>query len=513
MEIILIKALQLFLCLSLLVVLHEAGHFGFAKLFKTRVTRFYMFANFGFHLFSTYDNWFRRLIGKPLITKRGNEGSNFFAWLRNRYYRLTGQADKIVTENIGNKEYNEEAGTEYGIGWLPIGGYVAIDGMIDETNQKLSAEKKPWEFRSKKIWQRFLIMFGGVLMNFITAWVIYSLVLLVWGRDYVPMTSVEKGFQYNEQAHAIGFQDGDIPISADGKEIVEYSYGPVLRTISNANTVTVLREDEEIELQMPKEGVSFLKMMTEQPPFLSLWIEARIDSVMAGSVAEKAGLKAGMRLVAVNGKDIATVSDYNYEVTLRRHDVLSSPDCTAADSLKWRTLNVVVADADLCHFDTISLQLDEYYMMGIGLPTRPDCEVIHLDYDIASCIPAGLSYGWKTLCEYVNDLKYVPTAEGAKSVGSFITIGKFFPSAWDWQKFWMLTAFISIILAVMNILPIPGLDGGHIVLLLYEGITGRQPSDKAMEWIEKIGLGIILALMILAFSNDIRNFILPLFGF
>lgn len=513
MEIILIKALQLFLCLSLLVVLHEAGHFGFAKLFKTRVTRFYMFANFGFHLFSTYDNWFRRLIGKPLITKRGNEGSNFFAWLRNRYYRLTGQADKIVTENIGNKEYNEEAGTEYGIGWLPIGGYVAIDGMIDETNQKLSGEKKPWEFRSKKIWQRFLIMFGGVLMNFITAWVIYSLVLLVWGRDYVPMTSVEKGFQYNEQAHAIGFQDGDIPISADGKEIVEYSYGPVLRTISNANTVTVLREDEEIELQMPKEGVSFLKMMTEQPPFLSLWIEARIDSVMAGSVAEKAGLKAGMRLVAVNGKDIATVSDYNYEVTLRRNDVLSSPDCTPEDSLRWRTLNAVFADADLSRFDTISLQLDEYYMMGIGWPTRPDCEVIHLDYDIASCIPAGLSYGWKTLCEYVNDLKYVPTAEGAKSVGSFITIGKFFPSAWDWQKFWMLTAFISIILAVMNILPIPGLDGGHIVLLLYEGITGRQPSDKAMEWIEKIGLGIILALMILAFSNDIRNFILPLFGF
>ena len=237
METVLIKTLQLLLCLSLLVVLHEGGHFGFAKLFKTRVTRFYMFANYGFHLFSTYDDWFRRLIGKPLVTKRGKEGKNFFAWLRNQYYLHTGQKDKVVTENIGNKEYDPEVGTEYGIGWLPIGGYVAIDGMIDETNQQLSAEKKPWEFRSKKVWQRFLIMFGGVLMNLITAWVIYSLVLLAWGRDYIPMTSIEDGFQYNEQAHAIGFQDGDIPVSADGKEIKEFSLGPVMRTISNAAAV------------------------------------------------------------------------------------------------------------------------------------------------------------------------------------------------------------------------------------------------------------------------------------
>ena len=512
METILIKALQLFLCLSLLVVLHEAGHFGFAKLFKTRVTRFYMFANYGFHLFSTYDDWFRRLIGKPLITKRGNEGKNFFAWLRNQYYHLTGQADKIVTENIGNKEYDEKAGTEYGIGWLPIGGYVAIDGMIDETHQTLSGEAKEWEFRSKKIWQRFLIMFGGVLMNFITAWVIYSLVLLVWGRDYTPMTSIEKGFQYNEQAHAIGFQDGDIPISADGKEIVEFSYGPVLRTISNANTVTLLRQDEEIELQMPKEGISMLQMIQTQPQFLTPWMETLIDSIIPGSAAEQAGIKAGMRLAAVNGKDITTVSDYNYEVTLRRQDVLSSPDCTAADSLKWRTLNVVVADADFCRFDTICLQLDENYMLGV-VWHQPEFKTIHLDYDIASCIPAGLDYGWRVLKNYVSDLKYVPTVEGAKSVGSFITIGNIFPSAWDWQQFWMLTAFISIILAVMNILPIPGLDGGHIVLLIYEGITGRQPSETAMVWIERIGLGIIFALMLLAFSNDIRNFILPLFGF
>ena len=512
MNIVLIKTLQLLLCLSLLVVLHEGGHFGFAKLFKTRVTRFYMFANYGFHLFSSYDNWFRRLIGKPLITKRGNEGKNFFAWLRNQYYMLTGQKEKVVTENIGNKEYDEKAGTEYGIGWLPIGGYVAIDGMIDETHQTLSGEAKPWEFRSKKIWQRFLIMFGGVLMNLITAWVIYSLVLLAWGRDYVPMTSIEEGFQYNEQAHAIGFRDGDIPISADNKEIVEFNIVAVMRTIANAATVTVLREGEEIELTMPKKDLSLLRMIQSQPQFLTPLAEAYIDSVIPGSAAAKAGIEAGMRMVAVNGKEINTWADFDYEVTLRRQDVLSSPDCTAADSLKWRTLNVVVATADANRTDTLQLFLDEKYMMGV---TRhiPDFEKVHLDYNIASCIPAGLGYGWRVLKSYVSDLKYVASADGAKSVGSFITIGNIFPSAWDWQQFWILTAFISIILAVMNILPIPGLDGGHIVLLFYEGITGRQPSEKVMAVIEKIGLGIIIALMLLAFSNDIRNFILPLFGF
>ena len=510
MSVVLIKALQLLCCLSLLVVLHEGGHFGFAKLFKTRVTRFYLFSNYGFHLFSTYDNWYRRLRGKPLITKRGNEGKNFFAWLRNKYYSLTGQKDKIVTENIGNKEYDETAGTEYGIGWLPIGGYVAIEGMIDETHQKLSEKKESWEFRSKKIWQRFLIMFGGVLMNFITAWLIYSFVLLAWGRDYIPMTSIEDGFQYNEEARAIGFQNGDIPVSADGKEIVEYSPA-VMRTISNAKTVTVLRQGEEVELTMPEEGLSLLKMLQAQPPFLAPLSEAFVDSVMPGSAADKAGIEKGMRLLSVNGKDIATWADFDYEVTLRRQDVLSSPECTAADSLRWRTLDAVVASADMSRMDTLTLLLDENYMMGV-IRHLPDFKTEHLEYGFFACFPAGLSYGWRVLKSYVSDLRYVASAEGAKSVGSFITIGNIFPSAWDWHQFWMLTAFISIILAVMNILPIPGLDGGHIMLLLYEGITGHQPSDKAMAWIEKIGLGILIALMLLAFSNDIRNFILPLFG-
>ena len=471
METVLIKTLQLLCCLSLLVVLHEGGHFGFAKLFGVKVEKFFMFFDYKFKLFSTKSKWFTRLF--PHF--KDNE-------------------------------------TEYGIGWIPLGGYVKIAGMIDESmdTEQMKQPAQPNEFRSQKVWKRFLIMFGGVLMNLITAWVIYSLVLLAWGRDYYPMTNIEQGFQYNEQAHNIGFLDGDIPIRTNKGEIKEYSLA-VMRTISNAKTVTVMRQGQEVELTMPEEGLSMLKMMQSQPQFLQLLAEAYIDSVVPGSVADKAGIEKGMRLMAVNGKDIKTWADFDHEVTLRREDVLSSPDCTAQDSIKWRTLDAVFASADGTHMDTVSLQLDEKYMMGV---TRhiPDYKTVHLSYNLANCFPAGLSYGWRVLKSYVNDLKYVASAEGAKSVGSFITIGNIFPSAWNWQQFWMLTAFISIILAVMNILPIPGLDGGHIVLLFYEGITGRQPSDKAMEWIEKIGIFIIIALMVLALSNDVRNFILPLFG-
>ncbi len=471
METVLIKTLQLLCCLSILVVLHEGGHFGFAKLFGVKVEKFFMFFDWKFKLFSTKSKWFTKLF-----------------------------------PSFKDKE------TEYGIGWIPLGGYVKIAGMIDESmdTEQMKQPAQPNEFRSQKVWKRFLIMFGGVLMNLITAWVIYSLVLLAWGRDYYPIASIEQGFQYNEQAHNIGFQDGDIPIAADGKEIVEFSTA-IMRTISNANTVTVLRQGEEVELTMPEEGLSMLKMLQAQPQFLQPVAEAYIDSVVPGSAADKAGIEKGMRLMAVNGKDIKTWADFDYEVTLRRQDVLGSPDCTPEDSLRWRTLNAVFASADEARMDTLSLQLDENYMMGV---TRhfPDLKTEHLSYNLWNCFPAGLSYGWRVLKSYINDLKYVASADGAKSVGSFITIGNIFPNAWDWQKFWMLTAFISIILAVMNILPIPGLDGGHIVLLFYEGITGRQPSDKAMEWIEKIGIFILIALMLLAMSNDVRNFILPLFG-
>ena len=470
MEVVLIKALQLLCCLSLLVVLHEGGHFGFAKLFGVKVEKFYMFFDYKFHLFSTRSKWFTRL----------------FPHFKN----------------------NE---TEYGIGWIPLGGYVKISGMIDES-MDLEQMKKPAqanEFRSQKVWKRFFIMFGGVLMNFLTAWFLYSVVMFTWGRDYIPMRNVTQGFQFNQDAKSIGFQNGDIPVAVDGKEIAEYSTA-VYRTLSNASVVTVLRGDKEVDLQMPKGGLNMIEMLQSVPMFMTPIAPAVVDSVLPGSAAQKLGFRKGTRLLSVNGKEIATWADYDNEIVLRRQDVLAAPGCTHADSLQQRQLLVVFQITEDAQPDTAQLMLDEKYLMGVNrlIPFKRE----HVSYTLFSCIPAGLQQGWRTLTGYVNDLKYVASAEGAKSVGSFITIGNIFPEAWNWLRFWELTAFISIILAVMNILPIPGLDGGHIVFLLWEGITGKQPSDKAAEWFEKIGIGLLILLMLLAFSNDIRNFILPLFG-
>ncbi len=471
MSIVLIKTLQLLLCFCILVLLHELGHFGFSKLFGVRVEKFYIFLNPYFHLFSTKDKWFTRLF--PSFLKKE---------------------------------------TEFGIGWLPLGGYVKISGMVDESmdTEQLKQPAQPDEFRSQKVWKRFLIMFGGVLMNLLTAWFIYSAVMFTWGEDYIPMENVKQGFQYNAEAHEIGFRDGDIPLAVDGKVIAEYR-PTVMRDISNAETVTVLRGSEQLTLQMPEDGLNLLRMMQSVPAFITPYAPAVADSVVPGSAAAQAGMQKGSRLLAANGTDISTWTDFDIAVTLPRQDVLSAADCSAEDSLRMRQLTLVYQNPAATQPDTVQMMLSQEYMMGV---TRrmPEMESLHRNYSLASSIPAGLEYGWQILTGYVNDMKYVASAEGAKSVGSFITIGNIFPSTWDWQQFWMLTAFISILLAVMNILPIPGLDGGHIALLLYEAATGRPLSDKAMEWIEKIGLTLLLLLMLLAVSNDVRQFILPLFG-
>lgn len=467
MDIVLIKAFQLICCLSLLVFVHEGGHFLFAKFSGVKVEKFYLFFNPYFHLFSTRDKWFTRL----------------FPYFRD----------------------NE---TEYGIGWIPLGGYVSIAGMIDETKSAKDVEaREPEEsdFNRKPVWRRFLIMAGGVLFNLITALVIYSAIMYTWGQDIVPMRNLPNGLNYNAEAQAIGFRNGDTPIRVDAKEIDGFN-GALMMAISEASTVTVLRNGQEVDIQMPEEGLSLLEMQ-KAPHFYTLPVKPIVALAVDGMPAQKAGITAGTVIMAIDSVETPDYLDVDRELS-RRRDIIRAEGCTAEDSLRALNVAVTVMRPKASTPDTLHLTLGGDIKLGLlwddsqlkEIPTE------HRSFSFLQSIPAGCQLAWRTLTDYVVSLKYLFHKEGIQQVGSFITIGDLFPSAWNWHDFWSLTAFISIILAVMNILPIPGLDGGHIVLLLYEGIIGRQPSVKAMDIIEKTGLFLLLALMILAFSNDIMRF-------
>lgn len=477
MNIVLIKALQLILSLTILVVLHEGGHFFFAKLFKVRVLKFYVFFNPKFHLFSTYDTWFRRLFRmKPTVVP-----------------------EKVETDEDGKEHKEKEyVGTEYGIGWLPFGGYCAIAGMIDETNQKLSGEAKSYEFRTKPAWQRLLIMVGGVLVNLLLAFFIYSMIKFYYGDSYIRPVDMTYGLKFNEDGKNAGFEDGDIIIRTDDKEVKTFTVA-LMRDIANAETVTVLRGGQEKVLSMP-EGLSLLKMAEAEPPFVDYLLPLKVDSVLGGTPAEKMGLKKGDTVTAFNGVPITSYNDFTYQV-LRLQDAITEGS-TAADSLRLRTVQLVVNGTD-----TVNTVLTSEFKIGF-INAIPDYKITEQKYGFFESFPAGVKYGWNTLANYVNDLKYIFTKEGSRSVGGFVTMGKIFPDTWNWYSFWNLTALFSIILAFMNILPIPALDGGHVLFLLYEVITRRKPSDKFLEKAEMVGLFILLALLIYANGNDI----LRLFG-
>ncbi|MBQ5643404.1 MAG: RIP metalloprotease RseP [Bacteroidaceae bacterium] len=467
MEIVLIKAIQLICCLSLLVFIHEGGHFLFAKFSGVKVEKFYLFFNPYFHLFSTRDKWFTSLF-----------------------------------------PYFKDNETEYGIGWLPLGGYVSIAGMVDETKSADDIAAKAPEasdFNQKPVWRRFLIMFGGVLFNLIAALVIYTAIVFAWGKEIVPMRNLPNGLNYNQIAHEIGFRNGDTPIRVDGEEIEGYS-GALMMDISEASTVTVLRDGQEVDIEMPADGVSLLEMQKE-PRFFSLPVKPIVGSVAEGMPAAQYGMKAGDKILEMDGVPTPDIADVTLELR-RRLDIMSAEGCTHEDSVRARSLAVVLLRKDSSVPDTLAMSLGAEAKLGVmwddtqltAIPTE------HQSFTFLQSIPAGFSLAWETLSDYVVSLKYLFNKEGVQQVGSFLTIGSLFPSVWDWHAFWSMTAFISIILAVMNILPIPGLDGGHIVLLLYEGIVGRQPSPKVMDVIERIGLFLLLALMVLAFSNDIVRF-------
>lgn len=509
METFLIRALQLILCFSILILLHEGGHFLAARLFKIRVDRFYLFFNPKFHLLSTYDTWLRRLLRlKP--EKVPVEES-------------TDENGKVVKR----KKY---VGTEYGLGWLPLGGYVSIAGMIDENMDKeaLKQPAQPWEFRSKPAWQRLIVMVAGVVVNFLTALVIYAMVLFAWGDTYVPIENMTHGFKFNERAQQLGFRDGDIPLRTERETFSRFSdsqsIGDVYRAISEAREVVVLRDGKEVKLTMPGD-INMLQMMKEQPPFMLALAPSVVDSVEAGTPAALAGIRQGDRIVAFNGTPIHTWNEYTDQIS-RLSDILTANveevptegslfsifqkktlKGNAADSLRVRTIHLAVMRTEGT-VDTLQAVLTPELVLGVrwNHPLATYQTVTH-EYGFLESFPAGIRHGWNVLCGYVDDLKYLFTKDGAKSVGSFGAIGSLFPATWDWPRFWEMTAFISLMLAFMNILPIPALDGGHAFFLVCEVITRRKPSDQFMEWAERIGITLLMLLMGYAIFNDFLRFV------
>ena len=455
MEIFLIKLLQFMLAISILVLLHEGGHFFFSKLFCVRVEKFFLF----------FDPWFHLFQFKP-----------------------------------------RKSDTTYGIGWLPLGGYCKIAGMIDESfdTDQMQKPAEPWEFRSKPAWQRLLIMIGGVLVNFLLALFLYAMCLFTWGDDYVKPKDMPLGMKFNKEAKALGFQDRDILVGTDQGEFKKFG-ADMFREMATAREAYVIRDGKQVSIAMPGD-LDLLNMFKSTPPFMTQFIEARVDSVLPGSLAEHMGFRKGDIITSLNGKRITSFNDFQYEVG-RIDDVLDYAK-THQDSLKALTVTVTLArqaGEQTCKLTRKGVLKDD---LKFGyMPQLPADKVTHIEYGFFESFPAGIKYGCNVLSGYVGDMKYIFSAEGAKSLGGFGAIGSMFPDVWNWHKFWLMTAFLSIILAFMNILPIPALDGGHVLFLLYEMITRRKPSENFMIRAEYIGIGILMLLMIVANLNDVLRWI------
>ena len=481
------KLLALLLSLSFLVITHEFGHYCFARLFKCRVRRFYMFFNWKFSI---------------LKAKKFN-GKWHFLWFN--------------ATTPKEWEENDPDNTLWGIGWIPLGGYCDIAGMIDETKSAsdMASEPQPWEYRSKKAWQRLCIISGGVLVNFISALVIYAAVFAHWGQDELPMRNATLGYDYHQILIDEGFQNGDMILCIDNEEFPDTIETDVVinkLALSNPKTVTVQRtlyladtifetdsvsgepviaginqHDTTMIVEIDMSGKLLEKIGQENPKYLmQLRTPFIVKDFMAGSVAEKAGMQIGDSVISINGESTPSYTeisealkdnaDKDITVGLYRNDTLMQ----------------------------VPLHLGSDGKLGVMLKSPLEIfEVKHIDYNVFQAIPAGIKYGCQTLVTYVSSLKILFTKGGASQLGGFGTIASVFPKEWDWYQFWTMTAFLAIILAFMNIIPIPGLDGGHIVFTLWEMITRRKPSEKFLERAQMVGMILLFALLIFANGNDL----------
>ena len=466
---ILVKTIEFFLSLGLLVMIHELGHYTFSRIFGVWVEKFYLFFN-------------------PWLTIAKWKPGKYVKWLSH------GNEMAVAGDNDPNENKTSWRATEYGIGWLPLGGYCAISGMIDESmnTEAMKQEAKPYEFRSKPAWQRLLIMLGGVLFNFLLAIVIYAGIVYSVGEEYVKFADATSGMIYCDSAHKIGFKDGDIPLSADGMELVRPDASSV-QAMLTCHQVKVLRNHKDtISINIPDNFIFQVNSDAEQGhPFMVYSMPLIVDQVQPRMGGEKAGLKKGDRLLAVNGVPTPDIISFSDELAKYKNQNVT---------LRYQRGNQVLTAADV--------PIDGNGMLGVTKELDPSkiFKSTVIRYNLLQSIPRGIEMGWTKMVNYVKQLKYVFTPEGAQSLGGFGTIGSIFPETWNWLGFWEITAFISVILAVMNILPIPALDGGHVLFLLFEIITGRQPSLKFMERAQMIGMALLIALLLFANGNDIYRF-------
>ncbi len=423
---VLIQASQFLLSLSILVMLHELGHFVLAKLFKTRVEKFYVFFNPWFALF-------KKKIGE----------------------------------------------TEYGIGWLPLGGYVKISGMIDESLDKdqLKRPPQPWEFRSKPAWQRLLIMIGGVLVNFLLALFIYATTLFVWGEQYLPTKNAKYGIMCDSLALSMGLQNGDKIISLDHQKVERFNMIVHDMIVNNAESIQVERVGQVFDIPIPD---TIIAPLLKSPGFITTRIPFIVDDFTKDSPAAKAGIKKDDQIIGLNEKDLFFFDEFR----------------TAIKKYANQTVTVkIMRDGE--KLECPVKVNDEGY---IGVYPVGDLgrffDLKKIDYTFWAAVPAGISKGFSTMISYLKQLKllFIPKTKAYESLGGFIKIGSFFPDDWDWQMFWNLTALLSIILAIMNLLPIPALDGGHVLFLMYEIITGRKPGDKFLEYAQIAGMIILFSI-------------------
>lgn len=475
METFLIKALQFVAALGLLIIIHEFGHYFFSRLFGIKVNRFYLFFNPGFSLVKYYP---REGVVKFGAYSRGEEGhadeEHCLASLR------VGKPHPAPAD--GKTSWRD---TIYGIGWVPLGGYCDIDGMVDETKsaEDLAAEPKPWEFRTKPAWQRLLVMAGGVLFNFLLAVIIYAGIAWHWGEAYIPFDAATEGFDFVPAAQEAGFRNGDIPISADGRALDASDADYMMRMIE-AKEVKVLRNHRDtVTISIPSD---FIFRLNEQKGFMAYRVPVVIDRLVPGEPAAKAGLMEGDRILRVD--TTATPSFTELTPALLAAAGREVPVEVERDG-KRTVVRVTPTDGGKLGFQL--RDLTHVY------------ETVRIHYGLLGSIPKGWQLGTTTLSNYVGSMKHVFSSEGVQQVGGFGSIGNMFPERWNWLSFWEITAFISLALAFMNIIPIPALDGGHIMFLLWEVVTGRKVPLSVLVKAQYVGMLFLLMLLLYANGNDI----------